>query len=360
MQAIPNWAANTSASRDNDGMDPTPARIFRAGTDSTYIEDYPERRLAEAVGRWDASPHASPSAVIRDACDALVAGLESAALRELAGLPGDSRRDEVDTVIATMLDELGIPRAHDLKLGHQIGAGGKVMVRPGADHLRLSVVAAPEDVGGFEVQVFVNDVEMTAAGAGMGMDPYEVLIPDNRFIATETSHRIPFARCECGTYGCGVTDVTILRDEDADVVHWDWHEEVPMNRGVTFRAAEYDAQVDRVARDLAWETPDRTAGRLILQSADRGDLARSHLEFGWVANDYRDPSQFCVCLTYAESHQIFLYTPWGGRSPQELAKDVVHVLSQRPKSWDAEWLSMKQGGSRPAIAGRSWRPHPMT
>jgi hypothetical protein len=68
-------------------MDPNPARVFRAGPDSTDVEDYPERRLAEAVGRWDASRDAGPSAVIRAACDALVAGLDSSALRELAGLP---------------------------------------------------------------------------------------------------------------------------------------------------------------------------------------------------------------------------------------------------------------------------------
>jgi hypothetical protein len=338
-------------------MDPNPARVFRAGPDSTDVEDYPERRLAEAVGRWDASPDASPSAVIRAACDALVAGLDSSALRELAGLPADSRRDEVDAVIATMLNELGIARAHDLKEGQQLGPGGKVMMRPATDHLRLSIARASEDVGGFEVQVFVNDVEMTAAGAGMGMDPYDVLIPENRFIATETSHRVPVARCECGTYGCGVTDVSILRDQD--VVHWDWHEEVPMNRGVTFQASEYDAEVVRVAADLSWETPDRMAGRLVLEGTDRDVLTRQQLEFGWVANDYRDPSLFCVCLTYAKSHQIFLYTPWDGRSPQDLANDVVRTLSKRPKSWSAEWLSMKPGGSKPAIAGRRWRPRPI-
>ena len=44
----------------------------------------------------------------------------------------------------------------------------------------------PDD---FEVQIFVNDVEMTKAGAGMGMDPYAVLIPENRFRATRSRAR---------------------------------------------------------------------------------------------------------------------------------------------------------------------------
>jgi hypothetical protein len=31
--------------------------------------------------------------------------------------------------------------------------------------------------GGFQVLVYVNDVKMTASGAGLGMDPYDVLVP---------------------------------------------------------------------------------------------------------------------------------------------------------------------------------------
>ncbi|MCL3836333.1 hypothetical protein [Aeromicrobium duanguangcaii] len=279
-----------ATSTNIDLMDSNPPRIFRVGYDYAEVEDDPGRFFSEAVGRWDASAHASPSTVIQAACEALVAGLDSGALRELAGLPSDSRRAEVDALIAATLDELSIPRPQHLRQGHQVGPGGRMGGRPAIDRLRLSVEPAPESVGGFEIQVFVNDVEMTAAGAGMGMDPYDLLIPKNRFIAEDSSHRIPIARCECGTYGCGVTDVSILRDDGK--VHWDWHEEVPMSRGVTFAAVEYDSEVARVAADRSWETPDRTAGRLVLADADRDVLAVNDLEFGWVANDHRDPSRF--------------------------------------------------------------------
>lgn len=337
-------------------MDPTPPPMFRAGPNAPAGEDFPERRLSEAVGQWDANIAGSPAAVIRAACDALVAGLDSPALRDLAGLPASSRRTDVDEIIAAMLDELGIPRLHDLKQGRQIGRRGKIVGRPASDRLRLSVVASPECVGGFQVQIFVNEVEMTAAGAGMGMDPYEVLIPENRFVATNTSCRIPVARCGgCGIYGCAVTDVSIVRDGDA--VHWDWHEETPMDRGVTFRALDYDTEVARVAADVSWETPDRTAGRLILALADREALRRNELVVAWVDNDYRDPSRFCVCLTYAQSHQIFVYTRWDGRSPSELAHETVRLLAEEPRSWHAEWNSMKPNAATPPIAGQGWRRH---
>lgn len=347
---------DAATSTNIDLMDPNLPRIFRVGQDYAEVDDDPGRIFSEAVRRWDASAHTNPSTVIQAACEALAAGLDSGALRELAGLPSDSRRAEVDALVAATLNQLSIPRPQHLRQGYQVGPRGRIVRRSAVDRLRLSVEPAPECVGGFEIQVFVNEVEMTAAGAGMGMDPYDVLIPKNRFIAEGNSHRIPIARCGCGTYGCGVTDVSILRDDGK--VHWDWHEEVPMNRGATFAAVDYDAEVARVAADRSWETPDRTAGRLVLANADRDVLAINDLEFGWVANDHRDPSRFCVCLTYAENYQVFLYTTWSDRGPSDLASDVVRRLKTPPNSWDAEWFSMIRGGTAPAIAGRSWRPHP--
>lgn len=323
--------------------------------DSTIREQYSEQRLVEAVSRWETNSSSDPSTIIGAACDALIAGLDSPALRELAGLPVDSRRGDVDSLVADSLDELGLPRLAQLEPGFQIGPGGNLTERPAVDDLRLAVVPLPGHRGGFEVQIFVNEVEITALGAGIGMDPYDVLIPENRFVATTTSHRIPLASCECGAHGCGGTDVTILRAGDA--VHWQWHGEVPMQNGVTFRSSQYDAEVARAESDLAWETPDRTAGRLILQAADHDVLATNHLEFGWLANHHNDASLFCVCLTATGTHQVLLYTPWNSRTPEGLARDVVRTLAQSPDSWHAEWLSMKPGEPKPTIAGPHWHPH---
>ncbi len=71
-----------------------------------------------------------------------------------------------------------------------------------------------------------------------------------RLIATEEPRRICIARCSCGEYGCGSTDVTIVRD--GEVVHWDWHVEVPVPHGITFDAETYDREVARIgAQDPA-------------------------------------------------------------------------------------------------------------
>jgi hypothetical protein len=73
----------------------------------------------------------------------------------------------------------------------------------------------PDAGGGFQVQVFVNGAEMTSAWAGLGMDPYDLLVPSNRLVATVEPRTAGIARCSCGVYGCGSTDVTIV------VSRWD-------------------------------------------------------------------------------------------------------------------------------------------
>jgi hypothetical protein len=346
------WPGSLSQNAVVDRKEP---RIFRAGVDAVEVESFPERRLWEAIARWDSMPFSGPASVIGAACDALVAGLDSPALRALAAMPEGSPRDDVEAVVGEALDELGIPRAGDLRHGLQIVRCGGIKPRPGTDHVRFEVKPVCEAVGGYEVLVFVNGTEMTAAGAGMGMDPYDVFVPVNRLAATTEARRVPIARCECGVSGCGVTDVSILRD--GDLVHWDWHEEVPMNRGVTFPAAEYDAEVARLAADRAWESPDRVAGRMILTDVDSEALSRHDLRVSWVANDYRDSSRFCVCLLFAQSHQVFLYTRWENRTPAELAALVVQSLRKRPSSWRAEWHAIQPGLGPPALAGRRWRHH---
>lgn len=131
------------------------------------------------------------------------------------------------------------------------------------DVLRLNVVPADS---GFAMEIFVNDVEMTAKGAGLGIDPGEVLVPVNRFVATGR-HTVPVARCECGIYGCGMTDVRITRDRD--VVRWDWLKERPTDTPAIFDSAQYDAEVRRMGADHSW----RAAWHAIDGSDTPPDLA---------------------------------------------------------------------------------------
>lgn len=224
----------------------------------------------------------------------------------------------------------------------------------GRDSLRLAVAPTPAGAGGgFQVLIYVNAVEMTSAGAGLGMDPYQVLVPVNRFVATEAPSTVGVARCECGVYGCGVTDVTIVRE--AGLVHWDWEVQVPMNRRVSFDAGAYDEDVARVGADHSWETPERTAGRLILAAADRTMLARHGLRLDWVANRWREPELLCVAFRQGQRYQIFVTFPWAGRTPEQLAAHVEHTLATvPPQRWPATWHPIQGTEDPPGIAGDGW------
>lgn len=104
------------------------------------------------------------------------------------------------------------------------------------DRLRFAVV--PAHRGQIEVQVLVNEVEVTALGAGMGLDPYDIIVPAGRLSGGPEPTRATVAQCGCGFAGCGATHVVITREDD--LVHWDWEEDVPMDRRVTFSARQHD------------------------------------------------------------------------------------------------------------------------
>ncbi|MGK5739373.1 hypothetical protein [Micromonospora sp. URMC 103] len=229
--------------------------------------------------------------------------------------------------------------------------------RSGVDTLRLAVARESAPAGnGFQVQVFVNGVEMTSAGAGLGMDPYDLLVPTNRLAATPDPATVAIARCECGVYGCRATDVTIVRD--SDLVHWVWSREVPLDRRASFLATAYDAEVTRAAADHSWETAERTVGRLVLTQVDRYRLRLQGLDVDRVAGD-RDPGLFRVALRAGDEYQVFVDVPWQGRGPQELARAVCEILAQPPRTWQASWHAVVPAVSDPpAAAGPSWRRLP--
>jgi hypothetical protein len=227
------------------------------------------------------------------------------------------------------------------------------------ESFRLEVAPTSVGDGGFQLLVHLNDVEMTSAGAGLGMDPYDVIIPTNRLLASSEPHTTPIARCECGIYGCGATDITITRSGER--VHWDWLYEAPMNRGVSFDAAEYAREVDRVASDHSWETPERTAGRLILTGVDRKHLLSYGLVPVWAAQHHGHPELFRVALQMDTGYQVFVDTPCRNRSPEYLAQAVCARLTAPPDQWDAMWHAIEPAlrSKPPAIAGRHWRVFPL-
>jgi hypothetical protein len=224
----------------------------------------------------------------------------------------------------------------------------------GVDLLRLAIAPSSCRPGSeaFQLQVYVNGAEMTSAGAGLGMDPYNVLLPANRLLADSQPRTVAIARCGArGVYDCGGTDVTITRD--GDLVRWEWSREVPMDRSACFAATQYELEVARVAADHSWETPMRTAGRLVLTSIDHARL----LTYGLSAK--RAVPEILICsrsgLGVEDGYQVFVAAPWQGRSPAELAREVCEILARPPREWPATWHSVKGWVTTPpSIAGPSW------
>ncbi|WP_424187289.1 hypothetical protein ACOBQX_05605 [Actinokineospora sp. G85] len=225
------------------------------------------------------------------------------------------------------------------------------------DTLRLdvAVVPSPIDASAHAVRVFIDEVEQTERGAGMGMDPYDVFVPVNRLVAGPEPRTVPIARCSCGTYGCSRTDVTITRLGDR--VRWDWSHQAPMRRAAEFDAVEYDREVARLGADTSWEDAGRRAGRLVLAGADWEALARHELTPGFVGGDHRDPGVFVVALRYRESeYQVFLREPWGSGTPDDLAARLVARLATPPREWEATWHPVVYKITHPpAIAGVGWQ-----
>lgn len=225
-----------------------------------------------------------------------------------------------------------------------------------AGTIRFAVIPVPREVGDeFEVQVFVDDVEMTSLGAGLGMSPFSLLIPENRLAASAEPRVVPIARCTCGVYGCGVTDVQIQRD--GGVVRWEWLHKTPVDRGTTFDAAPYDDEVARIGADRTWERPQDTAQRLILTGVDRARLADDGLTLRFAEPAFDDPSAYRVVLqTIDNAYQVFLRFALDGRSPVEIVDEALETLRTPPATWPATFSPMTMAAQGPPdIAGRPWR-----
>ncbi|WP_285509647.1 hypothetical protein [Actinokineospora sp. NBRC 105648] len=214
-----------------------------------------------------------------------------------------------------------------------------------ADVLRLAVVPAPEEAGaGFQVRVHVNGDDVTV---GVGMDPYDLLVPHNRLLATAAPGRVPIGRCTCGDYGCCPTDVVVQRV--GGLVLWAWS-----GNSATFVADQYDAEVARAVADHTWETPDRVAGRLLLAGLDRARLLDHGVTPDWVHHDER----FRFALRYGADYQLFLDVEWGDHTPESLAAEIRETLARPPRDWPVSWHAIDPAlrDTPPAIAGPDWKP----
>lgn len=128
------------------------------------------QRLYEAATRWSFDQGVDNAFLIDAATDALVSGVDSPTLRELAGAARHRDTEELRGLLDTALRELMLPRPRGIALSDVVADDGTVVPRTPAETVRFEVAAA-DAYDGFQVLVFVDDVEMTSRAAGVGMGP---------------------------------------------------------------------------------------------------------------------------------------------------------------------------------------------
>jgi hypothetical protein len=202
------------------------------------------------------------------------------------------------------------------------------------------------------VIVRIDGVDVSRADGNDGVDPWHVLAPVNRFVATDEPSSALIACCpSCGP-DCVAVEARISREDDA--VRWEWGRRgtrwESRRRTTLFDADVYDAEVARLGADRGWETWERRAERLILANL----ALPPGIEGVRVRANGADELE--VWLEEPDEYQIFVRAPWHRDRPDESATTVRTVLSGPPLRWPAEWHSIK--GDRetaPAYAGPSWR-----
>jgi hypothetical protein len=185
----------------------------------------------------------------------------------------------------------------------------------------------------------------------IGLDPDELLVESCPLRAQSFPHIATIGCCSCGEIGCGSVDVEIRRSQD--LVIW---QALDAPTKVHFLAAQYDAEVERALQDLSWETPDRTAARLIAKAIDRTVLEYNGLVFSWASGRCQ-PGMMAVSLILKPGpYQVLVKTPWDGASVEGIVGQVKLLLTKPPQSWpNVEWYPQAKGLGPPRLEGPGWR-----
>lgn len=190
----------------------------------------------------------------------------------------------------------------------------------------------------------------------MGLDPDDIFSAPYKLRCTAEPHRSRVARCDCGVVGCG--DVEVIMRRVGDRIEWvPTCESDRKPKVIQFLAESYDAEIERALHDISWETPDRTAARLLAAKLDHENLARHGLTYQWASGRLRAET-FGVSLGFEPGpYQILIYLPWNGVNSEEIANFIATMLTAPPASWDdVVWLGQGGNHAPPSIAGPSWKP----
>jgi hypothetical protein len=187
--------------------------------------------------------------------------------------------------------------------------------------LRLSIVPSPCS-NDHEVQCLVDGKDLVARLAGIGLDPDDFFGNAPRAASGEPAREYRIGRCDCGCVGCCDILAKVVRE----------HGQIVWRVGTTeisFDEAQYDAELTRAASDHSWETPQRTAERMLRERLPTEHLRERGFIFEWVSG--RQPGgQFTVAIRPAAGpyRQILLAVPWSDDLEQVVASALAALRSR--------------------------------
>lgn len=209
-----------------------------------------EHDLYEAAALWWNRPRDLPH-LVDAACVALVSGLDSDGLAELAGVSPAESVVTMRDLVARVFDDLDLfwPPSDETLPAFRYGRE--------VDHLstlRLSIDRVDTDwyIAEPMVTISIDDENWTARAGRSGMHPDDLFRPVNQLTAGEPTV-VPISQSnECGVLGCGGVSIRIARDGDRVV--WEWLDNGAITHRHAFDAAAYDAEVEHAAADRTWAT----------------------------------------------------------------------------------------------------------
>lgn len=217
----------------------------------------------------------------------------------------------------------------------------KVCPSLNAGEYEVRFLADGEDI----ISMFGNDV--------VGLDPDDVLIRPCPLYAATAPHWATVAMCACGVLGCGDVGVeVILRGEN---VEWAWNDGTSSGT-LSFPATTYHAEIERAIDDTSWESPDRTAARLLREKVDREFLARHGMTYSWASARVRK-EKFTVSVHLEPGpYQILIHVPWEPSSVEDTVRACSTYLAGDPADWpEVEWYPQQANLDPPMAAGSAWR-----
>jgi hypothetical protein len=223
-----------------------------------------------------------------------------------------------------------------------------------ARRISFRVLPSPE-TNDFEVRVLVDGQDFIKKHWPdmMGMDPDEVLSFDV-LEPRDIPHEEVVIRCGCGVVGCG--SVSVMISGEGDRVNWDsWNGDQgnPPPEALAFERGQYLKELEQAIADKSWETPDRTAARLLSSMVDRESLAAHGLSFQWATGRIRDDALTVSLEGPPGHHQILVHTPWNKGSPEEVARRAAATLNAHPSRWPDVWWYGRS--TEPLFDGPGWR-----